>query len=259
MRLAVLGSGSRGNSLVVESGSSRLLVDLGFSCRETERRMALLDVEPDGFDGIVLTHEHGDHVRGADRFVRRHPAPVYATEGTARASKLGEEAARQVCHLRSGERCRVGGFEVEPFLIPHDATEPVGVVIEDESGCRLGLVADLGSRSRLAWARLSELDVLVLETNHDLEMLRNGPYPWSLKQRVAGRHGHLSNEDAALGLNELLCDRLSWVVAYHLSQTNNLPALAAQCLGEVLAREGCGAQVAVTAQDEPTPWLEVNR
>lgn len=259
MRVAVLGSGSRGNSVIIDSGGHRLLIDAGFSCRQLERRMGALGVPPDGFDGIVLTHEHSDHVRGVERFVRRHPAPVLASEGTLGEIRLPEAAASSAVTLCSGERYETEGFEIEPFVIPHDAREPVGLVVEDAAGRRLGLVADLGSRSRLAWARLTELDVLLLETNHDLEMLRSGPYPWSLKQRVASRHGHLSNADAADGVPELLCDRLRWIVLYHLSQTNNLPALAAATIQEVLEREGSGAEVAVTAQDEPSPWLEVSR
>ena len=130
-------------------------------------------------------------------------------------------------------------------------------MIQDGAGRRVGLAADLGTRSRLAWGRLAGVDVLVLETNHDLDMLRNGPYPWALKQRVAGRHGHLSNREAAEGLPELMSERLRWVVLYHLSRTNNLPALAAAAIGETLDREGCSAQMAVTEQDHPTPWLEV--
>ena len=152
----------------------------------------------------------------------------------------------------------MAGFVVEPFLIPHDASEPVGFVVEDPCGRRIGLVADLGCRTSLAWGRLRDLDLLILETNHDLDMLRNGPYPWSLKQRVAGRHGHLSNREAAEGLPELIGDRLRWVVLYHLSRTNNLPALAAAAIGETLDREGCPARMAVTEQDHPTPWLEVS-
>jgi phosphoribosyl 1,2-cyclic phosphodiesterase len=152
----------------------------------------------------------------------------------------------------------VAGFVVEPFMIPHDASEPVGFVVEDPCGRRIGLVADLGCRTSLAWGRLRDLDLLILETNHDLDMLRNGPYPWSLKQRVAGRHGHLSNREAAEGLPELIGDRLRWVVLYHLSRTNNLPALAAAAVGETLDREGCSAQMAVSEQDHPTPWLEVS-
>ena len=142
-------------------------------------------------------------------------------------------------------------------MIPHDASEPVGFVVEDPCGRRVGLVADVGCRTSLAWGRLRDLDVLIIETNHDLDMLRNGPYPWALKQRVAGRHGHLSNREAAEGLPELVGDRLRWVVLYHLSRTNNLPALAAAAIGETLDREGCPAQMAVTEQDRPTPWLEV--
>lgn len=258
LRVTVLGSGSSGNAVVVESGDCRLLLDAGFSCRELERRMARRGIEPETVSALVLTHEHGDHLRGTDRFHRRWGTPLYATAGTLEgAAGLGEAAQRAVRPIRSGEPWQVGSFELEAFLVPHDAREPVGLVIEDGAGRRLGLVGDLGSRSRLAWGRLAELDLLILETNHDLEMLRNGPYPWPLKQRVASRHGHLSNHDAAEGLLELLADRLRWVVAYHLSRTNNLPALAAAALGEVLAREGCAARVAVAAQDRPSDWLEV--
>lgn len=258
MRIAVLGSGSRGNAVVVESEGRRILLDAGFSCKQIELRLAEVGVDPASLGALVLTHEHEDHVRGVDVLARRYGVPVYATAGTlAECRHLGDEVRTQVRVLASGVPVEVAGFEIEPFAIPHDAREPVGLVVEAAGGRRLGLVADLGSRSRLAWGRLAELDLLMLETNHDLEMLRNGPYPWSLKQRVAGRHGHLSNRDAADGLPELLCDRLRWVVLYHLSQTNNLPALAAAEIGEALAREGAAVEVAVAAQDRPTPWLEV--
>lgn len=257
LRVVVLGSGSRGNAVVVESGSHRLLLDAGFSCRELKRRMNAVGIDPATIEAVVLTHEHSDHTRGVERFSRLYEVPVHATEGTLAEIPLCPKATRRAVTLRSGERCEVAGFEIEPFAIPHDAREPVGLVVEDGAGHRLGLAADLGSRSRLAWGRLMDLDVLLIETNHDLDMLRNGPYPWVLKQRVASRHGHLSNRDAADGLPELITDRLRWVVAYHLSQTNNLPALAAAAVGERLDREGCTAQVAITHQDEPTPWLDL--
>jgi phosphoribosyl 1,2-cyclic phosphodiesterase len=232
--------------------------------------MGLVGVEPETISALVVTHEHTDHLRGADRFVRRHGVPLYATGGTlaagaapsnggrARAGGLGEQALAASRTLVSGVPTEVAGFQVEPFAIPHDATEPVGLVVEDASGRRLGLAADLGERSRLAWARLVELDFLVLETNHDLSMLRSGPYPWALKQRVAGRHGHLSNRDAADGIPELVCDRLRWVICYHLSQTNNSPELAAEAIGEALADEGSPARVALTDQARPTGWLELS-
>lgn len=219
--------------------------------------MAACGVEPTGFDALLITHEHSDHCRGADRFHRRHGAPLFLTAGTLEGLSLSEEAAAASTVIRSGERREIGGFEVEAFLIPHDAREPVGLVVEDGAGRRIGLAADLGSRSRLAWGRLTDLDLLILEANHDLEMLRNGPYPWVLKQRVASRHGHLSNRDAADGLPELLSERLGGVVLYHLSRTNNLPALAAATVAEALAREGSPAEITVTEQDRPSPWLEV--
>jgi phosphoribosyl 1,2-cyclic phosphodiesterase len=257
LRIGILGSGSGGNAVVVESGERRILIDAGFSCRELARRMALLGVDPKGIAAVVLTHEHQDHCRGVDGFAKRYKVPVLATAGTREGAGLREDRFRSTVLIRSGEPREVAGFVIEPFLIPHDAAEPVGFVVEDPCGRRLGLVADVGCRTSLAWGRLRDLDILVLETNHDLDMLRNGPYPWSLKQRVAGRHGHLSNREAAEGLPELMGERLSWVALYHLSRTNNLPALAAAAIGEALDREGCPARLAVTEQDHPTPWLEV--
>jgi phosphoribosyl 1,2-cyclic phosphodiesterase len=257
LRVGVLGSGSGGNAVVVECGDQRILIDAGFSCRELGKRMALLDVDPKSISGLVLTHEHQDHCRGADAFAKKYKVPVLATAGTREGAGLREDRFRSTVLIRSGEPRELSGFVIEPFMIPHDAAEPVGLVVEDPFGRRLGLVADIGCRTSLAWGRLRDLDVLVLETNHDLDMLRNGPYPWSLKQRVAGRHGHLSNREAADGLPELMGDNLSWVVLYHLSRTNNLPALAAAAIGETLDREGCTARMAVTEQDRPTPWLEV--
>jgi phosphoribosyl 1,2-cyclic phosphodiesterase len=159
--------------------------------------------------------------------------------------------------LRSGQPQEIATFVIEPFAVPHDAREPIGLVVEDPAGRRIGLVADLGSRSRLAWGRLTDLDALILESNHDLEMLRSGPYPWPLKQRVASRHGHLSNRDAAQGVAELDTGRLQWVVLYHLSRTNNLPQLAMEVVGEALSLGGSPARLCVADQSQPTPWLEV--
>ena len=260
LRIGVLGSGSGGNAVVVESGPNRLLIDAGFSCRELMRRMRSLDFDPATLGGLVLTHEHVDHCRGADRLAHKLKIPVFATSGTLAGTRLRQEVHLSAVTrgiLRSGEPREIAGFLVEPFSLPHDAREPIGMVVEDSLGRRVGLVADVGCRTSLAWGRLRDVDVLILETNHDLDMLRNGPYPWMLKQRIAGRHGHLSNREAAEGLPELMGDRLRWVVLYHLSETNNLPALAASAIGEVLDRERCPAQMAVTAQDRPYPWLEV--
>lgn len=255
-RLCVLGSGSAGNAVVLESGGRRLLIDAGFSCRELERRLAAVGCPTEDFDGVVVTHEHSDHVRGAPRFAARHGLTVWATQGTLDGIDWGRHRPpTQV--VRSGAPHRVGEFGVEPFGVPHDAREPVGFVVQDAAGHRVGLVADLGTRSQLAWARLRDLDVLILEANHDLSMLRDGPYPWPLKQRIASRHGHLSNREAADGLPELLSDRLRHLVLYHLSRTNNRPVVAESEIGEALAREGCTAEIVVSDQLQPTGWIEL--
>jgi len=257
LRVVVLGSGSGGNAVVVESGGRRILLDAGFSCRELERRMRAVGIDPGTISGLVLTHEHDDHVRGAERFARKHKLPVRATPGTIAGTALSEEVLLRTEPIASERPFELAGFEIEPFLIPHDAREPVGFVVEDGAGRRLGLVGDIGCRSQLAWARLVELDLLLIETNHDLDMLREGPYPWPLKQRVAGRHGHLSNREAADGLPELVTERLRQVVLYHLSRTNNKPALAAATVAEALDRLGSAAAVVLSEQFAPTAWLEV--
>jgi phosphoribosyl 1,2-cyclic phosphodiesterase len=257
LRFVVLGSGSSGNAVVVESAHGRLLIDAGFSCRELCRRLRHVGLEPDDLDALILTHEHSDHTRGARVLASRHRLPIYGSRGTLEVTPLGGEPPGGLHAFRPDAPFEVAGFELEPFLVPHDAREPVGLVITEAGGARLGLAGDLGCRSRLAWARLQWVDALLLETNHDLEMLRQGPYPWPLKQRVAGRHGHLSNAEAALGLVELAHDRLEQVVLYHLSRTNNLPGLALATVAEELERLGSSASVVVSDQHNPTEWLEI--
>lgn len=258
LRVVVLGSGSSGNAVVVEHGAQRLLIDAGFSARELERRLRRVGVEPRSLSGLVLTHEHQDHVSGADRLARRHGLPLYATAGTLDGTRLSDAVRRRAEVIRSGAPFVVGAFELRPFAIPHDAREPVGLRVADALGRSVGLVADLGTRTQLAWEALRDVDVLLLEANHDLDLLRTGPYPWSLKQRVASRHGHLSNHDAARGVVELVHERLQFVVLYHLSRTNNRPALAVAEIGEALTRAGAPTQLVLSDQLEPTPWLEVS-
>ena len=257
LRVVVLGSGSGGNAVVVESDGHRLLIDAGFSCRELVRRMKAVGIEPQSIDALLLTHEHEDHVRGAGRFALKYRLPVYATKGTIAGTELPPDVALRLEPIESGRPVEIAGFFVESFQIPHDAREPVGFVVEDGARRRVGLVADLGCRSQLAWGRLRDLDLLLLETNHDLDMLRTGPYPWHLKQRVASRHGHLSNTEASEGLPELLSARLRTVVLYHLSRVNNSAALAAATVQDALVRAGSSAAVVVSDQFQSTAWLEV--
>ncbi len=257
MRLAVLGSGSRGNAIVVESHGRRLLVDVGFSCKQVDRRLQALGLESAQLDGVLLTHEHSDHVCGADVLLRRHRLPCRATAGTLGAGKLGAGALSFTQPIRSGQPFELAGFRVDAFAVPHDAREPVGYTIQDAAGRRLGVLTDLGAKSQLAWAKLRDLDTLVLETNHDLQMLRDGPYPWHLKQRIASRHGHLSNQQAADGLADLVGERLGCVVLYHLSESNNAPALALEAISSTLEKLRSPARVVLTRQDVATAWLPV--
>jgi phosphoribosyl 1,2-cyclic phosphodiesterase len=259
MRVAVLGSGSAGNCLVVESGGRRILIDAGFSCREVEARCWRIGIDPSSLEAVILTHEHADHSHGADRIARRLDLRIYATEGTLRALRWSREAGRRLQAIASGWPYEIAGLHVETFGVPHDAADPVGVVISDQAGARVALIADLGCWSRLAAARVRDVDVMLLEANHDLEMLRRGPYPWALKQRVASRHGHLSNQQAAEAVPEVVSDRLRCVMLYHLSRTNNLPVLAQAAVSEALDRAGSGAAVMLTEQSRPSSWVEVRQ
>ncbi len=253
MRFASLGSGSRGNALLVEAGGVRLLVDCGFAVRETERRLALLGVAPGDLSAILVTHEHSDHIRGVAALARRHGIPVWATPGT-----WGRQSASAVeqLHLISGlgPGFQVAGIWVEPFPIPHDAREPCHFVLES-GGRRLGLLTDSGCVTPHIRDRLRECDALMLECNHDSEMLRRGPYPPFLRARVAGDFGHLGNHQAAELVSSMPCRRLSSLLLAHLSDKNNRPELARQALLAVDA--SLADRLTLAEADSPSPWLPV--
>jgi len=253
MRFASLGSGSRGNALLVEGGGTRLLVDCGFATRETERRLAMVGVVPGDLDAILVTHEHSDHIRGVAALARRHGIQVWATPGT-----WGRQPASAVerLHLISGHGpgFLVGDIRVEPFPIPHDAREPCHFILES-GGRRLGLLTDSGCVTPHIRDRLRESDALMLECNHDSEMLRRGPYPPSLRARVAGDFGHLGNHQAAELVASMPRHGLTSLLLAHLSEKNNRPELARQALLAVDARlEAC---LTLANQDSPSPWLSV--
>ena len=252
MRFAVLGSGSRGNGMVVEVGTTLLLLDCGLSVLQVKRRLAGLGKTPDDLAAIVVTHEHSDHVSGVAGLARAYDLPVWATAGTASAAGLAELADCRVfdCHAPFA----VAEVEVMPFPVPHDAREPSQFVFGD-GGRRLGLLTDVGSLTPHIVECLDGCDALVLECNHDVAMLAAGHYPPSLKQRVGGRHGHLSNDQAAELLGRLNGTKLQHVVAAHLSDKNNQPHLAQQALADTL---GCAPEwIAVADQDQGLAWREV--
>lgn len=237
MRFCNLGSGSGGNASLVEASqgitSTLLLVDCGFSQRELARRLERAGRSIDALNGVFVTHEHGDHVGCALALCQRHRIPLWTSRGTWRAISGRPAAAgfdKALLHLvRDGEVVALGDLCLRPFAVPHDAQEPLQLICDDGAR-RLGILTDLGSVPPALAETLQGLDALLLECNHDEDMLRNGPYPASLKRRILGSHGHLSNAAAAELLALCKHPRLQWVAAAHLSERNNLPALAYQAL-----------------------------
>jgi phosphoribosyl 1,2-cyclic phosphodiesterase len=240
MRFALLGSGSEGNGLIVESGSfassisgerrSRVLVDCGFGVRDAEARLLRLGIEPASLDAILVTHEHGDHIGGVFALARRHGIAVWASHGTLASvmTTRFENVTINVC--RSNAAFRVGGLEALPFTVPHDAREPTQFVFDDGTH-RLGLLTDTGKCTSHIVDCLSGCHGLVMECNHDPRMLEASDYPAQLKRRIGGDYGHLSNEVAADIVSRIDRTRLAHLVAAHLSQANNTPDLARAALG----------------------------
>ncbi|MEA3274855.1 MAG: MBL fold metallo-hydrolase [Pseudomonadota bacterium] len=253
MRFASLGSGSRGNATVVEAGATRVLVDCGFAAREAERRPAEIGVCPADLDAILVTHEHGDHVRGVATLANRHGIAVWSTPGTWRQAGGGDVPGLR---LLSGHEAgfRIGDLRVAPFPVPHDAREPCQFVFEG-GGRRLGMLTDAGSITPHIRDLLRDCDALLLECNHDSEMLRQGPYPPSLQARVGGSFGHLSNLQAADLLDALPHAMLRHLLVAHISEKNNHPSLARTALLEVSS--DLEDRLVLAEQDRPSPWLSL--
>ncbi|QKT04584.1 MBL fold metallo-hydrolase [Ectothiorhodospiraceae bacterium 2226] len=230
MRFCSLGSGSRGNGLLVEHGRTRLLVDCGFTLREVKRRLERAGIAPDSLSGILVTHEHSDHASGVGPLARKYRIPVWMTLGTARRLN---ETLPSVKVFNCHEPFAVDDVAVDPFPVPHDAREPAQFVFHDGAH-RLGLLTDTGSGTPHIVRQLDAVDALVLECNYDEHMLAEGPYPPALKRRVGGRFGHLSNVQAAAILCAMDHSRLQHLVGAHLSEKNNVPALARAALAEAL-------------------------
>lgn len=260
MKVSVLGSGSRGNATLVQAGPIRLLVDAGFSGKDLERRLEALRIPAESIAAIVVTHDHGDHTRGAGVFARRFGTPVYVTEATLRACPKVFRGKEDVIHYRPGRRFSVGRLRVEPFITVHDAVDPVAVaLVDEETGTRVGVATDLGRPNAQIRHALSGCDLLILEANHDESLLHQGPYPWSVKSRIASSHGHLSNHAAARFAVELLHPRLAGVILAHLSQECNRPELAEEVVGSALREAGFKGYLTVAPQDRPTKLLEIER
>jgi phosphoribosyl 1,2-cyclic phosphodiesterase len=254
VRFASLGSGSRGNALVVEHERTRLMLDCGYPVRETERRLARLGIAPGELAGILITHEHSDHIAGAYKLARKYCLPIWLTHGTLKGFAGDASELPQMNIIDSHSPFSIGALQLLPFPVPHDAREPAHFVFTDGAS-RLGVLTDTGSSTSHIEAMLSGCDALVLECNHDLDMLMNGEYPQALKARVAGRYGHLDNQSAAALLAALDRGRLQHLIAAHISQHNNTAGLACKALAQVL---GCApGWIGVADQDEGFGWREI--
>jgi phosphoribosyl 1,2-cyclic phosphodiesterase len=254
VRFASLGSGSRGNAWLVESGSVLVMLDCGFGLRELSLRLQRRGVSAEAVSALVITHEHADHARGAARFAARHGLSVWLTHGCLAMLQAMGEAPERVRVVDGHTPFAIGELEIQPFPVPHDAREPVQYTVSDGK-TRLGLLTDAGHVTEHMVRSLDGCDALVLECNHDLDMLRQGRYPPGLKARIQGRYGHLDNQAAAGLLARLDRSSLQHVVAAHLSEQNNTPERARTALAEAL---GCGPdEIGVADQDEGLDWREI--
>lgn len=256
MRFASLGSGSSGNSLVIETSATRVLLDCGFGLRELTKRMGRLGLTPDQLTGILVTHEHDDHVGGVFRLANKYQIPVWLTHGTFVMAEryMPSRCDFTVNVIDSHEPFELGDFHVQPFPVPHDAREPVQFVLGNGKR-RLGILTDTGTSTPCIENMLNGCDGLVLECNHDLEMLMNGPYSRPLKKRVSSRLGHLDNHTSANLLARLDNSKLKHLLAAHLSAKNNLPHLARNALSAVL---GCAPEwIGIADQELGFDWRQL--
>lgn len=258
LKVAVLGSGSQGNSILLSAGDTFVMVDAGFSGKQLARRLHVLGVRPSDIDAIVITHDHGDHTRGAGIFSRRHGTPLYITDRTRDACSSMLRGDETTHSYRPGYPFLIGRLRIEPFVTVHDAVDPVAVaVVDSNTGTRVGVATDLGRPTAQMRLALAESDFLILEANHDEGMLHAGPYPWSVKHRIASSHGHLSNHAAARLALELLHPRLAGVLLAHLSNESNTPELALAVVGTALKKAGYLGYIEVAIQDEPTKFMDI--
>ncbi len=254
MRFANLGSGSKGNAWLVESAGTRVMLDCGFSLRETSARLQRLGVAPDSVTAILVTHEHSDHVRGVVGFANKHGIPVWLTHGCRHMIAAVAETPEHVSVIDSHAEFAIDGLSFQAFPVPHDAREPVQYVATDGAR-RWGLLTDAGHVTEHMVAMLDGCDAIALECNHDVDMLKRGSYPAALKTRILGRYGHLDNASAAALLGRIDMGRLQHVVAAHLSEENNSPEMARAALAGVLGCEP--GWVAVADQAEGLDWRTI--
>jgi phosphoribosyl 1,2-cyclic phosphodiesterase len=256
MKLTPLASGSSGNSFLVQGNGASFLVDAGLSAKQISERVAKVGVDPASLSGIIVSHGHSDHVKGVGVLSRKYKLPICMNRATWQLVKDSVGKIHKLEIFQTGRVFEFAGFKIHPFSVPHDCVDPVGFRIS-KGTCGMGIATDLGTATGLVANLLSGLQVVVLESNHDPQMLLDGPYPWELKQRVRGRLGHLSNAESAQLLQRVFSDELQAVILAHMSETNNRAELALSCarssLREFLAQRGT---VCCARQNEVGPTIE---
>lgn len=232
--VCILSSGSKGNAIYVSCGSTAVLIDAGLSGIEIERRLASRGIPPESLDAIIVSHEHSDHIQGVGILSRRFDLPVYMTRKTlSGAGHIG--LVKDLKHFGCGDSFKIQELCLHPFSVSHDAEDPVGFTVE-QNGVKIGIATDLGVPTAMVKNHLKGCSLLVLEANHDMDMLLDGPYPWPVKQRIKSRTGHLSNEASRDLLIDIRHDGLKHVILSHLSETNNSPQKALSVVGQAIVR-----------------------
>lgn len=258
MIVAPLGSGSAGNSYYFESDGTAILVDAGLGPRETKKRLELVGREIDRVAAIVLTHEHYDHIHGADKIARKYGIPIYLTRGTLDASTIDTNETKTVV-FPNDSTFTIGELQVHARRTIHDASDPACFVVESRDGARVGIASDLGYVDEPVIRHLSRCDGLFFESNHDLDMLRMGTYPWPLKRRIMSRFGHLSNDDSMNAVQRLLGAELKTLCLIHLSQKNNHESIVRDMATRLLRRTGASVDFAIASQFAPTGIFDIAR
>ncbi|MBL7212757.1 MAG: MBL fold metallo-hydrolase [Desulfobacteraceae bacterium] len=257
MRFSILASGSSGNTCYIETGKASVLIDAGLSGRETERRLGLLGKSARNLDALIITHEHSDHIKGAGPLARRFGLPLYINRKTLEKGQRAMGNLPKPVIVRTGQTLTIRDLTVETFTKCHDAADPLGLILSFD-GTRMGLVTDLGRSTRLVVDRLRECNALIVEFNHDQEMLEEGPYPLDLKRRIKGPDGHLSNKQAGELVRKICHDNLNYLVLAHLSKTNNNPTKAHKEAKDALGESGITrVNILISEQDTPSPLIQL--
>ena len=252
LAVCMMASGSKGNAIYVTDGHTSILIDAGISGKKLQQRMHSRGISPKALDGIIVSHEHSDHIQGVGAISRRFHIPVYMNPKTAgvTGSQIGK--VFDLHHFECGAPFNVNALTIHPFSISHDAADPCGFTLQ-KNGIKIGVATDLGIATAMVKEHLKDSTLLILEANHDPTMLMEGPYPWFLKQRIKGRSGHLSNEDTKSLLGSIHSPSLSHVILAHLSETNNHPDLARKVVGQAVGNHNI--RLSVARQDECGEWV----